>query len=238
VWMAYTEYPSRNLWKSKLDGSERLQLTHSYSVMEQWSPDGKWLVYSNWKNLFLVSSDGGAPEKLTPDGRTPIAPTWSSDGKTIMFSYFPVPNTLPRIEVIDLATRKISEMPTGQGYYYPSWSPDGKYLVAMAENPARMALYSTATKTWKDLRAFPEQWGFWSWATDSKSLYMALFLGTATDGIYRMTIPRGEWEKLTDVEGINPASSVETFVSLTREGQPAVMSRTGAAQIYLLHWPQ
>ena len=191
-WMAYTEYPSRNLWKSKPDGSEKLQLTHSYAVMEQWSPDGKWLVYSDWKNLFLVSSDGGAPQKLTPDGDTPIAPTWSSDGKTIAFSYFPVPDKLPRIEVIDVATRKISAMPMGEGYYYPSWSPDGKYLVAMAENPARMALYSTATKTWKDLRSFPDPWGFWSWATDSKSLYMALFMGKASDGIYRMTIPQGD----------------------------------------------
>jgi serine/threonine protein kinase/Tol biopolymer transport system component len=238
MWMAYTEYPSRNLWKSKLDGSERLQLTDSYSVMEQWSPDGKWLVYSNWKNLFLVSSDGGAPQKLIPDDRTPIAPTWSSDGKTIMFSYFPVPNTLPRIEVIDLATRQISEMPTGQGHYYPSWSPDGKSLVAMAENPARMALYSAATKTWKDLRGFPEQWGFWSWATDSHSLYMVLVQGKAIGVIYRMTIPGGGWEKITDLEGINPGNSTEAFMSITREGQPAVMSRTGTAQIYLLHWPQ
>jgi serine/threonine protein kinase len=238
-WMAYTEYPSRSLWKSRLDGSEKLQLTNnSYSVMEQWSPDSKWLVYSDWKHLFLASSDGGAPQKLTPDGDAPIAPTWSPDGKTIEFSYFPVPDKVPRIEVIDLATRQISAMPGGEGYYYPSWSPDGKYLVAMSENPARMALYSTATKTWKDLHAFPEQWGFWSWATDSNSLYMAIFLGKASDGIYRMTIPQGGWEKLCGVEGINPASGSEGFVSLTREGQPAVMSRTGAAQIYSLHWPQ
>jgi serine/threonine protein kinase len=238
-WMAYTEYPSRSLWKSRLDGSEKLQLTsNSYSVMEQWSPDSKWLVYSDWKHLFLVSSDGGAPQKLTPDGNTPIAPTWSPDGKTIEFSYFPVPDKVPRIEVIDLATRQISALPRGEGYYYPSWSPGGRYLVAMAENPARMALYSTATKTWKDLHAFPEQWGFWSWATDSNSLYMAIFLGKASDGIYRMTIPQGGWEKLSGVEGINPADGTEGFVSLTREGQPAVMSRTGAAQIYSLHWPQ
>jgi hypothetical protein len=40
------------------------------------------------------------------------------------------------------------------------------------------------------------------------------------------------------VEGINPAQSFEAFMSLTPEGQPAVMGRTGAAQIYLLHWPQ
>jgi Tol biopolymer transport system component len=126
----------------------------------------------------------------------------------------------------------------GEGYYYPSWSPDGKYLVAMAENPARMALYTTATKTWKNLRLFPDPAGFWSWARDSRSLYMDQFLGKASDGMYRMTIPGGDWKKLTDVEGINPGWDVEQFVSLTAEGRPAVMSRTGAAQIYLLHWPQ
>jgi hypothetical protein len=67
---------------------------------------------------------------------------------------------------------------------------------------------------------------------------MAVFLGKASDGIYRVTIPQGGWEKLSGVEGINPAGGTESFVSITRDGQPAVMSRTGAAQIYLLHWPQ
>jgi serine/threonine protein kinase/Tol biopolymer transport system component len=237
-WMAYIDYPSKTLWRSKLDGSEKLQLNHSYAVMEQWSPDGKWLVYSDWKHLFLVSRDGGAPQKLTPDGETPVGPTWSPDGKTIAFSYFPVPEKVPRIELIDLATRQISEMPMGEGYYYPSWSPDGKYLVAMAVNPSRMALYSTTTKTWKGLREFPDQWGFWSWAPDSNSLYMALFHGKASDGVYRITIPQNGWEKLTGAEGIDPAYSTEAFVSITLEGQPAVMTRTGTAQIYLLHWPQ
>jgi hypothetical protein len=53
-----------------------------------------------------------------------------------------------------------------------------------------------------------------------------------------MTIPQGGWEKLCGVEGISSAAGTELFVSLTREGQPAVMSLTGAAQIYSLHWPQ
>jgi serine/threonine protein kinase/Tol biopolymer transport system component len=237
-WMAYTDYPAKTLWRSRLDGSEKLQLTHSFAVMEQWSPDSKWLVYSDWKHLFLASPDGGAPQKLTPDGETPVGPTWSPDGKTIAFSYFPVPEKVPSIQVIDLATRQISAMPIGQGYYYPSWSPDGKYLVAMEVNPSRMALYSTATKTWKDLHGYRDQWGFWSWAPDSNSLYTALFQGMASDGIYRIPIPQGEWEKLTGAEGIDPALSTEQFVSVTPQGQPAVMTRTGAAQIYLLHWPQ
>jgi hypothetical protein len=65
-----------------------------------------------------------------------------------------------------------------------------------------------------------------------------LFQSKASDGVYRFLIPQGEWEKLAGAEGIDAPSSTEQFVSITRDGQPAVMSRTGAAQIYLLHWPQ
>ena len=87
-WMAYTEYPSRNLWKSKPDGSEKSQLTHSYSIMEQWSPDGKWLVYSDWKNLFLVSSGGGTPQKLTPDGDSQSLLSGPLTGKQLRSAIF------------------------------------------------------------------------------------------------------------------------------------------------------
>ena len=31
-WMAYSDYPSRHLWKSRLDGSEKVQLTNSYAA--------------------------------------------------------------------------------------------------------------------------------------------------------------------------------------------------------------
>jgi eukaryotic-like serine/threonine-protein kinase len=158
-WMAYSEYPSRHLWKSKLDGSEKVQLTNSYAVMQQWSPDGKWLVYSNWDNLYLVSADGGAPEKLTPDGHGDVAPTWSPDGKSIAFNYFPFPGQPRRIRILDLATRQVSTMPNTEGYFVPSWSPDGQYLVAIAENPSRMVLYSAKTATWKDLHLFDAPWG-------------------------------------------------------------------------------
>jgi len=233
-WMAYSEYPSRHLWKSKLDGSERVQLTNSYAVMQQWSPDGKWLVYSDWKNLYLVSADGGAPEKLTPDGHGDVAPTWSPDGRSIAFNYYPYPGEPRRIREVDLASRQVSTMPNTEGYFVPSWSPDGQYLVAAAENPSRMVLYSAKTKTWKDLHSFDVPSGFCTWAADSKSIYMANVQGK--NGIYRLTVPAGEWTKLTGLEGVNDPSGFDSFMSLTPEGQPAIMSRTGVAQLYLLHW--
>ena len=235
-WMAYSEYPSRHLWKSRLDGSERVQLTNSFALMQQWSPDGKWLAYTDFHNVYLVSAAGGAPQKLTPDGADGVAPSWFPDGKSIAFNNFPYPDKPFRIHVIDLATRRISDMPGADRYYVPSWSPDGKYMVAMAQNPSRMVLYSAQTKTWKDLRTFDVPWGYWVWASDSKSIYMGLVLGN--NGIYQLTVPQGEWKQLCGLEGVNDPQGADSFMSLTPDGQPAIMSRTGVGQIYSLRWPR
>jgi Tol biopolymer transport system component len=234
-WMAYSEYPSRHLWKSRLDGSERVQLTSSVALMQQWSPDGKWLAYTDFRNVYLVSAAGGAPQKLTPDGADGVAPSWFPDGKSIAFNNFPHPDKPFRIHVIDLATRRISDMPGADRYYVPSWSPDGKYMVAITQNPARMVFYSAQTKTWKNLRTFDVPWGFWTWASDSNSIYMGLVLGN--NGIYQLTVPQGEWKLLCPLDGVNDPSGADSFMSLTPDGQPAIMSRTGVGQIYSLRWP-
>ena len=53
-WMAYRDYPQRHLWRSKLDGSEKLQLTDSLAWMPRWSPDSKWIVFSDYKEIYRV----------------------------------------------------------------------------------------------------------------------------------------------------------------------------------------
>ena len=124
-------------------------------------------------------------------------------------------------------------MPGADGYFYPFWSPDGKYLAAAAENPSRVVLYSAETGKWKDLHTFDAPWGYWVWANDSKSLYVSYILGK--NGIYNLSVPGGQWTKMNDLEGVNPPD-LDSFMSLTPQGQPAIMSRTGVAQLYLLHW--
>jgi hypothetical protein len=124
-------------------------------------------------------------------------------------------------------------MPGTEGYYVPSWSPDGKYLVAIAQNPSRMMLYTAATKTWRELKRFDVPWGYWIWSRDSKSFYMALV--DDQKGMYRLTVPEGKWEKMGGMERID-TRTLDSFVSLTADGEPAIMSHTGVAQIYALHW--
>jgi serine/threonine protein kinase len=237
-WMVYSDYPRHFLWRSRFDGSEKLQLTSVSSRMPQWSPDSKWIAFSSRGEIYRVSVDGGAPEKLTSEGKNEVAPSWSPDGKSIAFNDYPSPGRVNGLKVVDLATRKVSIMPGSEGFYVPSWSPDGLYMVAMAENPSRMVLYSARNRTWKDLKKFEAPWGYWVWSSDSTlDIAMTQAAPGEDPGIYRLTIPDGVWERIAKYDGLTVSSDgSEGFPCITPNGQPAMMSDTSAIQIYFTKW--
>jgi eukaryotic-like serine/threonine-protein kinase len=235
-WMAYEEYPRHYLWRSKLDGSEKLQLTDTYATLPQWSPDSKNIVFTDWKQLYLVSLEGGTAEKLVANPHNEVAPNWWPGGKSIAFNDYPLAGEkLEGIKVLDLATHKISIMPGSEGFYVPLWSPDGKYMIAGAQNPSRIVLYSAQSGTWKDLKKFESPGGMPIWSSDSKSVYMAVISGDP--GVYRLTIPDGKWERTAKFDGLNINDQLEeNFLSLTADGRPALMSDTSVVQIYSAKW--
>ena len=76
-WVTYTSYPDRSLWRSRTDGSERLQLTFSPTVVA-WpriSPDGTRVAYSSSDAscsscVYVLPLEGGTPTKVAEDART------------------------------------------------------------------------------------------------------------------------------------------------------------------------
>ena len=238
-WMVYSDFPRHFLWRSKLDGSEKLQLAQIPVFMPQWSPDSKTIAFSDFKEISIVSIYGGAPEQLTSEGNFELSPTWTHDGKSIVFSDFPNPQTLSGLKVVDVRTRKISHISGPPGLHAPSWSPDGQYMVAIAMPPKRIVLYSAKTGAWTDLKAFLADWGFFVWAPDSKCIYMAKELPEPGEqpGIYRLTIADGKWELAAKLDGLTVSSDpFENFPSIAPDGRLAMMSDTSAAQIYLMKW--
>ena len=231
-WMAYTEYPSGHLWKSRVDGSDAVQLTKVPAYMEQWSPDGKWIAYSDWRKIYRVSADGGAPEKVMPEGDYEVIPTWSPDGKSIYFNRFDGLHEPDGLYIADVESGKAVPMLGAEKYYIPAWSPDGRYLLAMLREPLSMVIYSAATKQWRTLMHFDAREGFYAWSPDSRFIY---FTQTQTHaGMYRVSVPDGVRERVSDVPDVG--SSNAQFLSMTADGQPAVMANSGAAQVYSLQW--
>jgi Tol biopolymer transport system component len=209
------------------------------SFMPQWSPDSKSVAFSDLKEIYVVSADGGAVEKLTSENKAEVAPSWWPDGKSIVFNDFQVPGQLNGLKVINLATKKISIMPGSVGFFVPSWSPNGQFMAAMAVNLLRMVLYSAQTASWTDLKRFKTDFGYWIWSSDSKSLYLAMKEAepAAEPGIYRLTIADAKWELFSKFGGLTISSdALEGFPCITPDGLLAIMADTSAVQIYSAKW--
>ncbi len=90
-WVAYVTHPQGNLWRSRLDGSDRRQLTFSPMgpiLAPRWSPDGRFLAFMEWgeqRKIYLVSADGGARMLLLSGDFRPADPSWSPDSKFLVY---------------------------------------------------------------------------------------------------------------------------------------------------------
>jgi serine/threonine protein kinase/Tol biopolymer transport system component len=88
-WVAYNSYPDFSLWRSRADGSERLQLTYPPVVAFNpfISPDGKWVVYTDHNDkgdprTYVISMDGGTPRTIT--NTASWSANWSPDGQFLV----------------------------------------------------------------------------------------------------------------------------------------------------------
>jgi Tol biopolymer transport system component/tRNA A-37 threonylcarbamoyl transferase component Bud32 len=209
-WVTYVSYPDDTLWRSKLDGSARLQLTYPpmRTGLGHWSPDGLQIAFAGalpgkpWK-VYLISKDGGSPQSLTltTEEVQEADPTWSPDGNTLAFGHSGFGSNLTRIELFDVKTHQISQLPGSQESFGPRWSPDGRYIVALSQDGNKLMLCDVKGQKWRQLDVKLNSFGYLAWSHDNAYIYFDTIL-RSDSGYYRFRISDAKLEKLADLSKI------------------------------------
>jgi serine/threonine protein kinase/Tol biopolymer transport system component len=239
-WVTYVSFPEGTLWRSKSDGSQRIQLTYPpLSVrLPSWSPDGRQIVFYAFSSglekpkLYMVSADGGTPRELIPESSPEeFDPTWSSDGSRIAFGSGPS-DPASAIRIFDVKTNQISTLPDSKGYFSPRWSPDGRYIVAMPFQSRSLMLFDFATQKWDEIAKIT--CGFPNWSKNSDYVY---FLHEENDpAVMRVRLRDRKIERVADLKNFRETGFYSVWLSLAPDDSPLLLRDTGTQEIYSLDW--
>jgi Tol biopolymer transport system component len=240
-WVSYVSYPEGTLWRSKLDGSERLQLTYPpmYPVLPRWSPDGKKIIFFEFAvgsgkpaRMYEVSPDAGSPRLLLPDDPSQqLDPNWSPDGSKIIFAG-ESNDPSSAIRVLDVTTRQLSILAGSQGFYSPRWSPDGRYVSAFSADSKTLLLFDFQTKKWSELASGSLSW--LNWSHDGQYVYVLDFRGK--NAVVRIRVNDHKAEQVADLKNLVTAGRYGGSLALNPDDSPLLLRDTGSQDVYSVDW--
>ncbi|HTW48289.1 MAG TPA: winged helix-turn-helix domain-containing protein [Acidobacteriaceae bacterium] len=246
-WVAWIRQDDGSLWRSRADGTGRLQLTGRpmQVFMMHWSPNARQLVLMGqqpgkpWK-VYTMDADGGHLQEVMNEDRSEADPDWSPDGKKLVFGRLPdlmAEASQPKaIYLVDLATKAITKLEGSDGLFSPRWSADGKHIAALSIDQKKLLVFDVAAKTWRLLAqqniADP------AWSHDDSAIYFHDF-AQADQPIYRAVLATGKVERVADLHDLRSANVVDyRFAGLAPGDVPLVSARTSTANIYAADLPK
>ncbi|MGA2301830.1 MAG: winged helix-turn-helix domain-containing protein [Candidatus Acidiferrum sp.] len=241
-WVAYVTYPENILWRSRVDGSERIQLTTPPLVasVPNWSPSGTRIAFSGilpgglWKT-YVVSAEGGKPEMVSQSQDHELNPTWTPDGNSLIIGGL-VHSAQTRVSSIDLRTGRVSVIPGSEGMRAPRISPDGRFIVALeSQSDSKFFLFDQQTQKWSVLVSSSPGVAWQEWSSDSKYLYFSNWAETHPRFLYRVRIAGSKLER---VAGIEVPEGVTGYwcpwMIAAPDGSPILLRDLGIQEIYAI----
>ena len=246
-YVSYVSMPDLSLWRANADGSGRVKLLSApiQAYYSEWSPDGSRisahiLLPGKPGKVCIVPAAGGPPEILFANEPTSEdGVSWSPDGQVLMFARTRLDAAQREISsniwTLDLKSRKLTKVPGSDDLYSPSWSPDGRYIVAGDGMLKRLMLYDFSTQKWKQVASGVYLFGL-HWSHDSKFVYYQDSRLSENQPIFRVNIATGKVQQVASREQLLDATDVArfAFLGVNPEDEPVITIVRSRADVYAL----
>lgn len=237
-WVCYISFPEASLWRSRSDGSDKLQLTSPPLVVHtcRVSPDGRQIAISAGDPgsrilIYVVPIDGGTPRKIDVAKLNLNVPSWSPDGNSLIFAEFGGTDQ-SSVHSLDLKTLAITDLPSPQSLLRPLLSPDGRFIAATNVDGTELLLFDFSSRQWTPLTKTSV--GYFEWSPDSKFVYFDNGF-SADQAIFRVRLADHKIEKVVDLKDFRRVVLPWfTWFGLTPDGAPILMRDTGTQEVYAL----
>jgi len=235
-WVAYVMFPEGTLWRSKMDGTQRLQLTYTpmYASLPRWSPDGKQIAFFSTTTgkpakIYVVSPEGGPVQELLPgDDHAEADPYWSPDGTSLVFGGL-YGTATTGIRILDLESHKVSPVPGSEMLFSPRWSPDGRYIAAIRSDSQTLLIFDRTKQKWSVV--FKERnVSFPDWSKDGQYIYFLSW--PENPALFRLRVGDNTVERVASLRDFRPTGYWDDWMGLEPNGSPLMLRDTGLQDVY------
>jgi DNA-binding winged helix-turn-helix (wHTH) protein/Tol biopolymer transport system component len=240
-WVVYAARENGTLWKSRIDGTGKVQLTAGATgaFAPHWSPDQKQILFTGFlldsqPRLYVVPADGGTPKSVLPSNNkwASVSGDWRTDGRQIVLDVQEMEsNREPDIRILDLDSGQLTKWPGSNGLIEPRWSADGRYIAALNPKQKQVLLYDCRRQTWSVLAEanFPAAL---RWSPSGDALYYQ-DVDEVEESIFRVPMATRETERvlrLGDLLSLGAARGI--FTGLSPDGSVYVTVDHGDVDVY------
>ena len=240
-WVVYAARENGTLWKSRIDGSNRVQLTAGATgaFAPHWSPDQKEILFTGFlldrqPRLYVVSAQGGAPKSVLPSDNkwASVSGDWRTDGRQIVLDVQEMESGRdPNIRIFDLESGKLATLPDSEGLLEPRWSADGRYIAALNPKKKQVFLYDCKFETWSVLAEanFPSAL---RWSPAGDALYYQ-DTDDVEEAIFRVPMAKREAERVVRLgDLLSTGAARAIFTGLSPDGSVYVTADHGDVDVY------
>jgi Tol biopolymer transport system component/DNA-binding winged helix-turn-helix (wHTH) protein len=244
-WVTYISNPDQTLWRSRVDGSQRMQLTSSAvsASLPRWSPDGKHIAYVDqhagaFSKIFVISEQGGAPQEMLAEDQNQLDPSWSPNGEQLAFGRAPwLSARMGKIDIriLDLYSKEVSTIPGSDDLFYPRWSPDGQYLAAVSSDSKKLLLFDFKTRKWTNWIDEPGAVAFPAWSADGRYIFFDN-ISSENPGYRRVRVGQNHSELLVSLKDLHRgiASQRGPWSGIATDDSPLFERDLSTGEIYSL----